>query len=238
MWRHNLSHHGGKIINYKTDFKYKLLNNHKHLISKHCSEGWRQSTMEELQQKGRVNVCNSKLDFTRPFMKHLTMQSGSLNTGTGMQQPHSSRQFHRSRQMPDKHKQPSRIIPLKTKSKTVRISTGPFRNFSGPSGNKTGPFRNSVKFKNNKSNSYQTSDSSDNQEDQNPDKRRQINHTDNSQSILISGSNNQENSVKQSSAQPSRAAKRRSSTPVHQINIKKVKFNDLIGLSPIKEPSE
>ena len=48
MWRHTLSHHGGVINNYKTDYKYQLLNSHKLLISKHCNEGWRQTKFEEL----------------------------------------------------------------------------------------------------------------------------------------------------------------------------------------------
>ena len=234
MWRHNLAHHGGKIRNYKTDFKYKLLTNHKFLISKHCSEGWRQSIMEELQQKGKLQVLNSKLDFTRPFMRHLTMQTGSANTGTGQQQPHSSRPVFRPRQMPNRSKQTNKVIPLKTKSKSVKFNPGPFRNQTGPFRRKAGPFRTSIQTSTNQTDYRSSSDSSDNQKFQKTETGRQKTQTDNSsQSILISSSD----PVILSQAKPRRAEKRRASTPVNESSMKKTKFNNIITLSPIKEPS-
>ena len=227
MWRHNLSHHGGVIKNYKTDFKYTLLNNHKHLISKHCNEGWRQSKMEELQQAGKVLVLNSKLDFTRPFMRHLTMQTGSANTGPGQQQPHMSRPVPSGRQLPAAVRQPNRVIPLKTKPKIRRCSAQP------------------LKRKTTTSDSFQMN--------QTQTGRQIIQSDTQSKSILISCSKDVVSSTAQpsspsiqvscsesvelSTAQPSRPRKRRSSTPVHILDTKKIKF-DIITLSPIKEPND
>ena len=53
------------------------------------------------------------------------MQSGSANTGTAKQLPHSSRPAQSSRRMSAKN----RIIPLKTKSKTARKSKTAHKNY-------------------------------------------------------------------------------------------------------------
>ena len=73
--------------------------------------------MENLQQQGKVLVLNSKLDFTRPFMTHLTMQKGSGNLRPGQQLPQSSRSANtlaHSTQL-------RRVKPFKMKPKKVKF---------------------------------------------------------------------------------------------------------------------
>ena len=123
MWRHTVSHHGGIIGNVKTDYKYQLLKSHKLLISKHCNEGWRQTEMERLQQKGKVIVLNSKLDFTRPFMTHLFMHKGSSNIAPGRQLPHNSRPASKRSKLKPRSNQKGRVQPLKIKPKLQKSRT-------------------------------------------------------------------------------------------------------------------
>ena len=229
MWRHTVSHHGGVIGNYKKDYKYKLLKSHKHLISKHCNEGWRQTRFEQLQHQGKVVVLNSKLDFTRPFMTHLTMQKGSGNIGPGLQQlPHSSRPIAQPRNRSNKFR---RVHTLKVKSKTVKFRTGPFRNSTGPSKIKTGPFRISSQSKPARSLPDSQMEISDNTDTEKTEYIRHNIQTDNqSHSILISGYSQDISSL----AKPRKATKRRASTPVSLPHIQKHKL-ELLPLSPIKE---
>ena len=149
-------------------------------------------------------VLNSKVDFTRPFMINLNMQRGSSN-----QAPGGETGVHlASKQQP--HKSGSRALPqLHGHNKR---STSLSNQLSQP------PSQNALRFRPHRKTFRPQTKSKP--------KGKPGNLS--SQSYNASKSKYVEEIV-----EPSRPTKRRASTPINDINSKRIKFNTI--LSPIKE---
>ena len=87
MWTHATQFHNSTADNFQTDYKYVRLKKFRDNLTRQTNEGLRQTQLEHLQSKGKVRVMNSKLDFTRPFMTHLQVHSGSTNAIPGQPCP-------------------------------------------------------------------------------------------------------------------------------------------------------
>ena len=65
------------------DYKYKLIETFKDNLTRAVDEGRRQLEMEDLQTRGKIICCNSKLDFIQPFKTHLQVNTGNKNVAPG-----------------------------------------------------------------------------------------------------------------------------------------------------------
>ena len=97
------------------DYKLKLTDYHRDNLSRQCGEGLRQLKLENLQQLGKVNMQNSKLDFNRPFLTSIIVSRGNQSAKPG--QP-ATRQTSQKRIAEQPSEQPRKKVRFRDQEPT------------------------------------------------------------------------------------------------------------------------
>ena len=80
MFHHTTDKHNGQIgsDNGKLDYKAHINNEFTSNLLIQTEEGMRNTAMERLQSRNKVNLLNSRLDFCQPFRNTLTYKSRAV----------------------------------------------------------------------------------------------------------------------------------------------------------------